>query len=438
VSAEIHIASMPVSWIRRYLLSCDGYAQVAVFAALALSMATLRFDVFIFGCYVSILCVVALRNPRRLGLWRNSRLLVLAAIGSILLGAWNAWLFLAGYASGQHLLRFAHFWALGLCATQIFDIRRDHLVLRAFLAIAGAGIAISAPFLVVDQPDKFLGIDLSQLYSGYQIDWIDSANPNPLAGALAIVAPMLVASTLDPLISRPFRYFQVVCLAAVITFLFILQSRGAILGAAIACLFVALSRHSNVSHRLRFLPLVFVAAGLGILFFDLSLLDRFNSSLLTLRGANWQCGKNLFTDFLFSGVGFGNFQQACSLFYPELVLEPDLPFTHSFLLQVGVDLGVFGLAVVVGVLGYAVCVSRAAATASTSIEARPLRSFAIGISACIMAGLVHGLVDAVPWGVVKPAPLFWFIVGLAIAHARRAPDASSLLAEPTSHLQTQP
>ena len=90
-------------------------------------------------------------------------------------------------------------------------------------------------------------------------------------------------------------------------------------------------------------------------------------------------------------------------------------FAHNLFLQVAVDLGIPGLiawlAILLGAFYSAWRVQREAARSKLIW----MRGFAVGLLACQAALVVHGMVDAVAWGMVRPAPLVWGLWGLAAA-----------------------
>jgi hypothetical protein len=311
-----------------------------------------------------------------------------------------------------------HILVLIVFSGHVFVLNLGSLWLRVALCLIGVGISAVVPFVVVDQPDKFLGVELESLYAGFRIELIDSANPNVVAGALAMIAPYVLASSMERGSMRAARVCQIASVVLMLGVVVILQSRGAILGTAFGCLLALGMWYSRAARILRYSPLVLVAAGLLMLFFDLSWVASIDSQVFKLRAVNWLCGRYLFEDFFYTGVGLGRFRDACLLLYPELAVEQNLPYAHSLLLQVGVDAGIGGMVSVVAVLLYAIdSAGRVAATALRDDQS-DIRAVAIGLLSSVAAVLTHGLVDAIPWGTVKPAPIFWLIVGLAIGLGR--------------------
>jgi putative inorganic carbon (HCO3(-)) transporter len=88
---------------------------------------------------------------------------------------------------------------------------------------------------------------------------------------------------------------------------------------------------------------------------------------------------------------------------------------HNLFLQVAVDLGVPGL------IGWLAVYGSVILTAWTLFRVGKSRrdGWLMGIGAGMVGGQLalgtHGILDAVTWGQVRPAPLVWFLWGLTIA-----------------------
>ena len=57
-------------------------------------------------------------------------------------------------------------------------------------------------------------------------------------------------------------------------------------------------------------------------------------------------------DFVFTGIGIGNFNLVIPQLYPYITIPPgvDIPHAHNLLLQIGLDLGLPGLIAYLGLL----------------------------------------------------------------------------------------
>jgi putative inorganic carbon (HCO3(-)) transporter len=121
-------------------------------------------------------------------------------------------------------------------------------------------------------------------------------------------------------------------------------------------------------------------------------------------------------DFPFTGIGMGSFEKFSNSFYPLIYYRPgQIPHAHNLFLQIAIDLGIPGLIAWLGII-----ITTFYTAFRTFIEGnRSISSKIMGISAGLLASQValifHGLTDAVVWGMVKPAPLVWVVLGTIIA-----------------------
>jgi putative inorganic carbon (HCO3(-)) transporter len=130
-------------------------------------------------------------------------------------------------------------------------------------------------------------------------------------------------------------------------------------------------------------------------------------------------------DFPLTGVGLNAFPQVSDTLYPYPARSPAglVPHAHNNLLQVGMDLGIPGLAAYVGLLAaFTACAWKV----HRLVESRSVRFLASGLFAGMLAHQVYGLTDAITLG-AKPGFLLWVMWGLMAAlwrlEAGRPPDA---------------
>jgi putative inorganic carbon (HCO3(-)) transporter len=126
-------------------------------------------------------------------------------------------------------------------------------------------------------------------------------------------------------------------------------------------------------------------------------------------------------DFPFTGVGMGSFGDLADVLYPFFSFPAQsVPHAHNLFLQVAVDLGIPGL-----IAWFAVFILATTAAWQAYRQGASRRDgWAAGLGAgllCAQAALVvHGLTDAVTWGMVRPAPLTWALWGMAFALRRHS------------------
>lgn len=124
----------------------------------------------------------------------------------------------------------------------------------------------------------------------------------------------------------------------------------------------------------------------------------------------WDRALLMLRDMPVTGVGPGQFSLVLHRWYEPLIVPPGsyVPHAHNVLLQLALDLGLFGmvasLALVVTVVVQAV---RAASSPAT-------RLVAIGVGAGFVGFAVYGMTDAIAIGARGALPL-WVLLGLGIA-----------------------
>lgn len=324
---------------------------------------------------------------------------------------------------------------IALCQALIHWVGRAHRtgllarlrVLALGLTVVCLGLALAEPFIVDWQGSSKFPIIPLHLYAGFTRVVADGVNPNVMAGALVILLPLplsslLFASGLPSVhaLRAAWHWIGVVGLPVLVLFvavpmLILTQSRGAFVAfaASVALLSVLRSRKSLV-------PLL--AIGLGVVVFWIvqpAALTAFVTTLAassTITGLDsrieiWSRAWYMVQDFAFTGIGMGSFERVTEMLYPLFITPRSVPHAHNLFLQVAVDLGVPGLIAWLGIL-VTVIVSSWRAYRSPNPT---LRALGAGLLASQVALCVHGLTDAVTWGMVRSAPLVWAAWGVAIA-----------------------
>ncbi|HNB51069.1 MAG TPA: O-antigen ligase family protein [Anaerolineales bacterium] len=270
------------------------------------------------------------------------------------------------------------------------------------------------------------------IYSFTSIDVGDTIHPNVLAGTLILLFPIPLSVLLFAGNELNFWQRGVLSLGLLIGvgFLLLSQSRGAILafGGAIAVLLLLRWRWGWV----------IVGAGIligGIVIWQVRWANLLDMLLVgaTLSGANgrmqiWRRALYMIQDFSFTGVGMGLYGDVAEALYP---FGPDarfIPHAHQLFLQVAVDIGIpgflawFTVFIVVGAAGWQ------AFRAFRRQKDSWMMGVVGGLLASQVALTIHGLTDAVTWGMVRPAPIVWGLWGLVMA-------AFLQLSPKTNHVQ---
>ena len=288
---------------------------------------------------------------------------------------------------------------------------------------------------------KFLPVDLAQ-YIPYLIGsfWHTAGfHPHVLAGVSILLSPILLSYALA---ARTWpRRLILWFLVLMETFTLVLtQSRGALLGFAVALLVVVVGRvraplkRASTQRRpygrdrrwLWLVPVLAVAAAAGWAatwgrpYGAQPLLNLVSDKAWDSVVRSGEERLELFShalyaleDFPLTGVGLGMSPRVLPLLYPLLLvrLEPELPHVHNIYLQVGVDHGLPGL---IAFLAFLILLSGMGMQAIRLSRGRPWEPLAIGLLAGLVATLVYGLVDTV-WGTPRSHPILWAEWGLLTA-----------------------
>lgn len=304
--------------------------------------------------------------------------------------------------------------------------RRAQRVVDVLIALALA-LAALAPFVVDWSAGPMASFNAVLRGAGTPGVLSDSVNANVLAGALVILLPLPLARLLfAPRASMPIASVLAAAAAATSASMLVLtQSRGAYLAAAAAVVALVVLRWRAAlwlvaAACVAALAALALAPG-GVAGVAEAITGGTAVGGLSNRLEIWSRAAYLVRDFSFTGIGMGAFTPVTERLYPLIVTKEVIPHAHNLFLQVGVDLGVPGLLAWLGLLG---CVLLASWRAVRSPDAT-VRAIGAGLLASQVAMIVHGLLDAVTWGMVRTAPLVWALWGVAAAASLAAMVAAS-------------
>jgi putative inorganic carbon (HCO3(-)) transporter len=284
------------------------------------------------------------------------------------------------------------------------------------IGLAGGVLAFFALFSVKDV-QRTLGFFPS--VQGFS----DIVNPNVMAGQLVLVFPMILAPLVFP-VQWPVRWLlrtlSGVVGAVIFGILLLTNSRGALLALAFSLLVLFLLHWRQKWLRTALLVAI-VGAGLFLFGWEQLLLLVVNSESDVLEGEKgrleiWTRAWYMLQDFPFTGMGMGSFQKVVARFYPYIIVpESRGEHAHNIFLQIGADLGLVGLVTWLSILLLTIITTWR--TYHRGIEAGNNEAAAAGAGLLCsqIALVVHGMVDAVTWGMIRPAPLVWVLWGLAVA-----------------------
>jgi putative inorganic carbon (hco3(-)) transporter len=281
------------------------------------------------------------------------------------------------------------------------------------------GLCFYSLFSVEWVVDKFRFVpDSIYYYMRLIVD--DSIHPNVLAGIFVILLPIPIALIMfaGNELNKWEKVIGGLAIFLGLGLLVLTQSRGGIIafGISMAVLVSTRWRSGRILVVLGSLAGVLLAWNIGwTRVWDLIL---FNA---TLTGVNariqiWQRALYMIQDFPLTGVGMGLFGDVANTIYPFLNLQTgEIPHAHQLFLQIAVDLGIPGFLAWFTAFSLTWAVSIQLITESRRKKDRWMTGLAVGVVSSLCALTVHGFLDAVTWGMVRPAPVVWGIWALAWA-----------------------
>jgi putative inorganic carbon (HCO3(-)) transporter len=297
---------------------------------------------------------------------------------------------------------------------------RLRLLVFGMVAV-GLGLAVLAVFGVDWETGGFPLLPAG-LYDRLRQLLSDTANPNVMAGYLALILPLGLGLLTFAWRSFgwPARLGLTLAVLAMTGILFLTHSRGAWLacGAALVAL-IALRWKWGWT----IVPLTLLGAGLVVYTFGVAqVMDVITTggaiSGIEGRVEIWSRAIYMIQDFPFTGIGMGSFMRVADLLYPFFLAEPGtIDHAHNLFLQVAVDLGLPGLIAWLSIFGVVALSAWQVYRVGRRVQNGWVAALGAGLLASQLALAVHGLTDAVTWGMVRPAPLVWALWGLAAAAA---------------------
>ncbi len=284
----------------------------------------------------------------------------------------------------------------------------------------------------------FYGIIQYVFFSNMTTAWIDSdffedisgraistlGNPNMLGEYLIMVLPVAMALWIEKKgLARKYSFVAIACLGIC---LILTWSRGAWLGFIFATIVLLLMWNKRAMWIL--VGGLFALPFMSMVLPD-SIVTRFTSignlvdSSTSYRVYIWRGSVHMLSDYLFTGIGVG--YDAWNEVYPYYTLPgiEAAPHSHNLFLQIGIDLGIFGLIFFIGVLFLCVKMSF---TLFSRISASPVKDkfshyrLAVAGPLCgLLAVLIQGLTDN-SWYNFRVYLMFWLVIGLIPAFVKAA------------------
>ncbi len=335
----------------------------------------------------------------------------------------------------SHLYRIILGVALLYAATGTLSTARRLRSMVALLAVAVPALAVFA--LLGTQLSASKLPMLSSLYESIlptlRPFWRPAGlGPNSVAGALAMLMPLPIGLALG----GKQRWLRIACVLASLfagAVLLLTQSRGALLGLALAALVMLIvwSRWFLLAIPIAIGGSVVALATLGSQRLGaLMLSGAATSAVESMEGrlAIWSSAIYMVKDFPLTGIGLGMFDRVLDLLYPlsTVSMETNIHHPHNLFLFQAVSSGLPGLVGMVSLILLLFVMSVQSLRWARGGQMWPL---ALGLLGALIAYLGHGLFDS-PTSFIRASAILWLLFGLQAAlwlHLReqRPPAARS-------------
>jgi putative inorganic carbon (HCO3(-)) transporter len=287
----------------------------------------------------------------------------------------------------------------------------------AGIALTALLLSFAAPFSV-EWVTRKLNFISPIIYQRFSLVISDTIHPNVLAGNLVILFPVVLAPVFFGWrkLTWPERILYTLSSAITLATILLTQSRGAwmALGIGLLLLVVFRWRWGWVMVILILGIPVLVSLRTGLMPVLDFLMSSQNLRSLDDRLVIWARGVYALQDFPFTGIGMGSFSDVTATLYPFYLNDQTADHAHNLFMQVALDLGLPGLIAWLGVLLAIVATCWAIYRHGRAQQDGLITGIGAGLLCSQAALTVHGLTDAVTWGMVRPAPLVWGIWGVVV------------------------
>jgi putative inorganic carbon (HCO3(-)) transporter len=292
-------------------------------------------------------------------------------------------------------------------------------LLIVVMMLAGLALAIMAPFTVMWSNSKLPFIP-DFLYARFTLLVSDTTHPNVMGGYLSILLPISTAVMIFnwKQLSWSNRVFVVIITVSMSGFLILTKSRGAWLafGAILLLIILLRWRWGWLTLPASGIASVIVLYSVGItrVLETLSYNDAFNG--IEGRLEIWSRAIYMIQDFPFTGIGMGSFMRVADTLYPFFLMGPGkIVHAHNLFLQIAVDLGLPGLIAWLAIFVLVIVAAWQVYKLGKVEHNGWIAGLGAGLLGSQLALTIHGITDAVTWGLVRPAPLVWALWGVAFA-----------------------
>jgi putative inorganic carbon (hco3(-)) transporter len=289
------------------------------------------------------------------------------------------------------------------------------------IIMIGMGLVLMSPISVTWVVDNKLSFLPASLYERFTVLVSDTVHPNVMGGNLVLFFPIAIGFLvfcwrgLKPT-ERGLLLIAALCMAVVVV---LTKSRGAWMSLGITIALIALLRW-------RMVWLIFVLfIPVGIIAYSFYPAPNLEPYILSDALGGWDGRVEIASraiymvqDFPFTGIGMGSFESIADLLYPFFMFPSgEIVHAHNLFLQIAVDLGLPGFIAWLSIFLVVILCSLRIFQYGKLMNNQWFTGLGAGLLSSQMALAIHGLTDAVTWGMVRPAPFVWVIWGLAVSMA---------------------
>jgi putative inorganic carbon (HCO3(-)) transporter len=285
--------------------------------------------------------------------------------------------------------------------------------------VIGTGLILaSSAIIIVNWPVAKFSAFLTPVYNHFAVLSSDPVNPNVMAGSLVILLPVPLACILfySSQMSRFLRAMATVAASSMVVVLGLTLSRGAWIafGMVLVILVMLRWRWGWIFVAVGLLTGIGIVTWLGITPIMNAIFSNTTLGGLDGRYEVWSRAIYMIQDFAFTGIGMGSFGKVADTLYPFYAIIPGrIPHAHNLFLQIAVDLGLPGLITWLSIFFTIGFISLKIYLIGRSMRDKLAMAIGSAILCSQVALALHGLTDAVTWGMVRSAPIIWALWGFA-------------------------
>jgi len=287
------------------------------------------------------------------------------------------------------------------------------------IGFSGVSLAILAP-ITVGWSDHKLSLIPSGIFDNFPLVLPEPIHPNVMAGILVILLPIVFAILVFDWIELSLlaRVSVVVACLVMFVILILTKSRRAWLAfSAVGFVLVMLRwRWGWIVSVLALVTAAIIVNSIGVTETLEALMVNNTLGGVTERMETWTRALYILNDFPLTSVGMGSFMETVDRLYPLFLQRPGVvDHAHNLFFQIGIDLALPGLVAWSAGLLLVVVMAWKLYRYGSRTHNPWVEGLGAGLFCSQLALSIHGLTDAVTWGMVRPAPVVWALWGLVIS-----------------------